>query len=278
MEDDLAVARGAEAVSEGLKLGPQLPEVVDLAVVDEMDQPIVGAHRLIAVREVDDAEPSEPEACARRLEESKVVGTAVHLCPGHRLQKRTMDGPEEAGDPAHCPAVYWAPTDRPVRRDPGQTPSVRRLRFEGSKSLGQRLEDRGGDAGRIRQQRVELPMGEDEDATRRLACGGRRPGAVVDERDLPEEIARPECVDPATVPFHAHGAVDDDEELVPDAALLRQRAPGREVDLVDQAGDARDVRLAAGREERHPAQPLKLAVLLHGRSIAAPVMPGGYVP
>ena len=53
-----------------------------------MDEPVVGAHRLVAADQVDDAEAAEAEARGVGLEEADVVGPPVDLRGRHRLEKR----------------------------------------------------------------------------------------------------------------------------------------------------------------------------------------------
>jgi len=64
VDDRLGVGRGGEPVAVGLELLAQLPEVVDLAVEDDPDAPVLVGDRLIAAGEVDDGEPSHAETGA----------------------------------------------------------------------------------------------------------------------------------------------------------------------------------------------------------------------
>ena len=104
VEDDLGVAGGAEVVAHRFELGPQLPVVVDLAVVGDVDEPVVGAHRLVAADQVDDAEAAEPEAGGVGLEEAQVVRPAVGLRGRHRFEKDAVARTPEAADTAHLTA------------------------------------------------------------------------------------------------------------------------------------------------------------------------------
>ena len=83
MQHDFGVARGVERVASGLQLRPQLPEVVDLAVVRELDPSVVGTDRLVSAGWIDDGEPTVAQAGERVFEEALTVGTAVRDPAGH---------------------------------------------------------------------------------------------------------------------------------------------------------------------------------------------------
>ena len=101
VEHDFGVARGVELVAGGLELRPQLAEVVDLAVVRDVDEAVVGAHRLVAAGEVDDAQAAEAEARVVGVEQAEVVGAPVHLGRRHRVEQRAVSRTPEAADTAH---------------------------------------------------------------------------------------------------------------------------------------------------------------------------------
>ena len=61
----------------GFQLRAQLAEVVDLAVVDDLQPAVVHRHRLVTVLEVDDAEAAEAERRDRVLEVAVIVGAAM---------------------------------------------------------------------------------------------------------------------------------------------------------------------------------------------------------
>jgi len=54
VDEDLGVAVGGEGVTASAELVHQLPVVVDLAVLDHLDPPVLVRDRLVAAREVDD--------------------------------------------------------------------------------------------------------------------------------------------------------------------------------------------------------------------------------
>ena len=83
-----------------------LGEVVDLAVEDDPDRAVLVAERLIAGREVDDAQPAVAEADAAVEIVAAGVGTAVRDGVGHRHQPRAIDRVcrvevESSCNPAH---------------------------------------------------------------------------------------------------------------------------------------------------------------------------------
>src|SRR5581483_1625775 len=89
----------------------------------------------------------------------------------------------------------------------------------------------------------------------------RRPGRLRDERDLAQEVPRPERVDALAVPDDLGGAVRDDDELLPARALLREGPPGFEVELVRERRDLRELALRALREQRDALHQLELRIL-----------------
>ena len=97
---------GAEAMAERFELRPNLSEVVDLAVEDDPDCPVLVGQRLIAGGEIDDAETPMAEADAGADEEAVGVRSPVRDDRCHRCQTLAIDRPcrveiEFAGDAAH---------------------------------------------------------------------------------------------------------------------------------------------------------------------------------
>ena len=101
MQHDLGVRGGVERVAGGLQLPAQLAEVVDLAVVDDLESPIVHRHRLVAVLEVDDAETAKPERRRAVLVVAVVVRTPMAQRLGHRREERAVRRAPEPRDTAH---------------------------------------------------------------------------------------------------------------------------------------------------------------------------------
>ena len=100
-EDDLGVAGRGEAATGSLELAAQLPEVVDLAVVDEVNVARRARHRLVAVLEVDDRQAPVAEAGEVLLEVALVVGPPVLDPLAHGREEVVIRWADEAGDPAH---------------------------------------------------------------------------------------------------------------------------------------------------------------------------------
>ena len=92
---------GVEGVAERLELGAQLAEVVDLAVVGELHETVVGAHRLVTTGGVDDGEAAVAEAGERVLEEALAVGTPVGDPAGHGGQEGGVGRAPEPGNATH---------------------------------------------------------------------------------------------------------------------------------------------------------------------------------
>ncbi len=90
VDDDLAVALGAEGVPRRLKLGAQLAVVVDLAVVDEPDSLVFVGEGLMAPGAIDDAQAAVPEAYRLSLERSSVVRSAMDERGGHAAEELTV--------------------------------------------------------------------------------------------------------------------------------------------------------------------------------------------
>src|SRR5688572_31152873 len=79
MQGDLAVRARSEGVTLSLELRADALEVVELAVVHEVDPAVLARNRLVARRQVDDAETGvpEPDATARLEPDTLRVGTAM---------------------------------------------------------------------------------------------------------------------------------------------------------------------------------------------------------
>ena len=91
VERDLTVGAGAEAVPLRLELGSDALEVVELAVDDDVEPPVLARDRLVAVGVVDHQEPmAQGDPAARRN-------------PGALRVRPTM--PQRTGGAAHRPRV-----------------------------------------------------------------------------------------------------------------------------------------------------------------------------
>ena len=85
------------------ELGAQVEVVVDLAVVGDRVPPVRGVHRLLAVRDVDDRQPTVREPAGAVGHDAVAVGPPVLLAGVHALEERRV-GVESvvAGDAAHA--------------------------------------------------------------------------------------------------------------------------------------------------------------------------------
>ncbi len=106
VDDHFGVRLRAEAVAEPLELQPEVREVVDLAVEDDPDRPVLVGERLIARSKIDDAQPPVSEADPVADVEAVGIGAAVCDDRGHRGQPIAIDRPgrveaELACDTAH---------------------------------------------------------------------------------------------------------------------------------------------------------------------------------
>ena len=106
VRDHLGVALSLEAVPETGELGAERLEVVELSVEHRSHAPILGADRLVAARDVDDAESTGSQDRMRGRKEAVLVGAAVGERGGHAADQSLRDGSVEAGHPrdaAHQP-------------------------------------------------------------------------------------------------------------------------------------------------------------------------------
>ena len=104
MDEDLCITLRAKAVTGGLELLPQLAIVVDLAVLNDVNRPILVCDRLIARLEVDDREPSSCEGRVAVDQDSVAVRAAVHERLVHALDRcplHAVVGRDDSADSAH---------------------------------------------------------------------------------------------------------------------------------------------------------------------------------
>jgi hypothetical protein len=102
---DLRVARRAEAVPPPFERCPQLEVVVDLAVLDDLDRPVLVPDRLVSTAEVDDGEAPRRQRDRPVHQRARAVGAAVSQRLVHGLERPRVDGGSvergESADPAH---------------------------------------------------------------------------------------------------------------------------------------------------------------------------------
>src|SRR2546422_3880960 len=93
MQDRLGVALSGERMSPRDQHAPELAVVVDLAVEDDDLRPVFVEDRLSPARQVDDAEPSHPEADGPLHVQALVVRPAMTDRVAHPPNHGRRDGP-----------------------------------------------------------------------------------------------------------------------------------------------------------------------------------------
>ena len=106
MDDRLAVAVRAEAMAAGLEVAAELGVVVDLAVGDERDRPVLVVQGLRAARHIDDGQPARRDGGVRADVKAVAVGPAMPQLRGERRQQRFVGRreavePHDTGDTTH---------------------------------------------------------------------------------------------------------------------------------------------------------------------------------
>src|SRR2546422_8655289 len=102
MENGLGVALGRERVSAGQEPPAELAIVVDLTVKDDDLRTILVEDRLSPPREINDAEPSHPEADGALHVDALVVRPAMPNRVAQPPHRRGGGGPRgRCGDGAH---------------------------------------------------------------------------------------------------------------------------------------------------------------------------------
>ena len=113
VEHHLGVAGRVKRVAACFQLCAQFAKVVDLAVVDHLQPAGFHGHRLVAVLEVDDAEPAKPERCDAILEMAVIIRAAMSQRDGHRRQQGAVRRPPETRYPAHVTSSLASHRDGP---------------------------------------------------------------------------------------------------------------------------------------------------------------------
>ena len=98
----------------------------------------------------------------------------------------------------------------------------------------------------------------------------------------PKYLPGPELGDLAVVPADAGGALEDEEELVPRAALVDEHAARLDLDLVGRPGDLLQVLARGRREQRDLSEVVEIRVLgghgAHANPATFGVAPGRFMP
>src|SRR5580658_8628286 len=108
MDDNLGITACAKDMTECRELGHQRLEIVDLAVVDDANRPVLIVDRLVAPSQVDDGEPAVAEPDPRRIVETVAIGATMAENVGHTTEQApicvaTPAIIKDAGYPAHRP-------------------------------------------------------------------------------------------------------------------------------------------------------------------------------
>src|SRR5919106_3713637 len=126
------------------------------------------------------------------------------------------------------------------------------------------------------EERAEVLAGEDEEAKRRLGRHRRRPGPVLEERDLAEELTFSQRSDLGAVLRHGDLAVDDDEELAAGGALAGEGLPFLHFHVLGHLRKLAQLTAGEVGEEGAPSERIRLRVLreeLHGENLHAEQRP-----
>jgi hypothetical protein len=83
VQDDFNVGIGPEAMSGRLQLTAQIRAVVDFAVADEVDITGLVADRLIATRQIDDAQAAEAQSDSLGAHSAMIIRPPVGQSFGH---------------------------------------------------------------------------------------------------------------------------------------------------------------------------------------------------
>src|SRR5271165_2057528 len=113
MNDDFGVGVRAHAMAVVFELGAEFEEVVNLAVENDPGATVFVEDRLMASREVDDAEAAHAEASAIGDVDSLIVGAAIHDLFAHVVHERLSNVAlascaHHPGDSTHglvCPLI-----------------------------------------------------------------------------------------------------------------------------------------------------------------------------
>jgi len=141
MNDRFAVTIGGKPVTFTFQSTTQSLIVVNFAIEDHPYGPLFADQRLLGASQIDDAEPTKPEADPQSIAigitavvtgpSLSIIGTAMAECIGHAGQQFAADripflSPNRASDPAHsiffqfhlsmsvnCEPGYKQPTPKP---------------------------------------------------------------------------------------------------------------------------------------------------------------------
>ena len=194
--------------------------------------------------------PSVFSSCppAARIDAADDLAVAARGAPSRRRSERLREprgaldvGEQEGHGPGGALALVGAcALDRQCRCCVRDCPQP----------AGQPAEDREGDRRRLQQRLLEVPRREARHTSARRVTTWADPRQPVEDRQLAEEVARPQDRDLVAAAHDLHRAGHDQEEPRPDLALAGDHVVRREVDLDGSPGDRREI----GRRRR-PEEP-----------------------
>src|SRR5713226_10519012 len=103
MNENLRIASRREAMAEAQELIPQSQEVIDLAVHDNDDGPVLVENRLVTAGDVDDRESPDAKPSAVSSIDAERVGTSMLDHSTHTVKDALVDSSAEV-DLSHNPA------------------------------------------------------------------------------------------------------------------------------------------------------------------------------
>jgi hypothetical protein len=105
----LGIARGTEPMALSFEHRAELAMVVDLAVLDDLDRPVLVADGLVSAIDVDDGKPANRERDRPVHERARAVRPSVEEHLVHGLERPRVDRATvergESTDPAHGAGV-----------------------------------------------------------------------------------------------------------------------------------------------------------------------------
>ena len=142
VDDRFGVGLSRQAVALAHEVGADVLIVVDLAVEDDPDAPILVRNRLVPRRQIDDRQATHRQAYAGTGEIPLIVGTAVRQAPAHAAQQRLIVEPDESGDAAHRSAHRPAACAARWRRKGGALAGVGEHGLDGRQKVDARRPSR----------------------------------------------------------------------------------------------------------------------------------------
>ena len=114
VRNDFRVAMGVQAMPARCQLRALLEVIEQLAVEDHEDAPVLVGHRLLAVRQADDAEPPRGQCQPGPMEKALLVRAAMHQRSRHPFDHALGHRPpatkiHDARDATHSSSQQFGP-------------------------------------------------------------------------------------------------------------------------------------------------------------------------